>query len=189
MTLDEHSIWLMPRADDETRFATIVHELAERFDSPIFRPHLTLVEDMPRSCDRLVPLLDELALGEERIVSAIEAVDETPLYFRSLYARFAPVPALMALKRKAVGIFGVGSLDSFVPHISLAYGVSKSADKAASVSLLQAQLAGLEVEFDRVCIVSSSQGTPIDRWEIKAERRLSQSTREKRNDASNARMR
>jgi len=172
MTAEYHSIWLMPRTEDEQRFSAIVRNLAKRFDSPDFQPHLTLVEDMPRPCDELKPLLERLTEGMTSFSAPVEAVEESPLYYRSFYARFPITGPLKTLKEKAVGLFGVGSIETFMPHISLAYGVPESSEKTAAIAALQGDIRGMTVIFDRVCIVSSSQHTPIEEWAIRHSSRL-----------------
>jgi 2'-5' RNA ligase len=167
MSNSHHSIWLMPRLEDEERFAALVQDLALRFRSPVFQPHLTLVEDMPRSAEELTPLLQSLTDGAASFPAQVERVEESELYYRSFYARFPVVPALKTLKQNAVDLFGVGSLDSFMPHISLAYGVPADEEKHRAVAELHERLHGLNVMFDRVCIVSSSQQTPIEEWKTR----------------------
>jgi 2'-5' RNA ligase len=173
MSGDYHSIWLMPPSDQEEAFAAIVRDLAKRFDSPVFQPHLTLVEDMPRGWEELKPLVDQLVDGMAVFEAPIETVEESELYYRSFYARFPVTPQLKLLKERVVGIFGVGSVETFMPHISLAYGVAESPEKAKAVAALRNELQGMSVTFDRICIVSSSQQTPIEEWRIGYEAYLS----------------
>jgi 2'-5' RNA ligase len=167
MSGDYHSIWLMPISEQEGAFAAIVRDLAKRFNSPAFQPHLTLVEDMPRSCEELKPLVQQVADGMASFEASIESVEESQLYYRSFYARFPVTPQLRMLKERAVGLFKVGSVESFMPHISLAYGVAESPEKAKAIAALQRELQGMSVRFDRVCIVSSSRQTPIEEWQIR----------------------
>lgn len=172
MSGDYHSIWLMPPPEQEQVFTAIVRDLAKQFGSPVFQPHLTLVEDMPRSCEELKPVLEQTAKGMAPFEAAVETVEESGLYYRSFYARFPVTPPLRALKERAVELFGVGSVETFMPHISLAYGVSDSAEKSKAVAALHRELRGMSVMFNRVCIVSSSQQTPIEEWQIRHEARL-----------------
>jgi 2'-5' RNA ligase len=172
MTAEYHSIWLMPRPEDEQTFAAIVRRLAKRFDSPVFQPHLTLVEDMPRTREELAPLLERLTEGMASFSASVNSVEESELYYRSLYARFPAAATLKTLKERAVGLFEVGSLETFMPHISMAYGVPESAEKTKVVAALRGDLRGMTVVFDRVCIVSSSQHIPIQDWAIRHSSRL-----------------
>jgi len=166
---DFHSIWLMPAAADAVLFDGIVRNLAEEFSVPVFQPHLTLVEDMPRSAAELQPLLEATAKGQGELAVRIDAVTGSDLYFRSLYAAFDKQTALMELKRRAIASFGVGDIASFMPHVSLAYGVADGAAKQAVIARLHAELADRMPAFDRVAIVSSSQHTPIEDWNVVAE--------------------
>ena len=173
MSGDYHSIWLMPPSEQEEVFAAIVRDLAKRFDSPVFQPHLTLVEDMPRSCEELKLLVEQAAHGMKSFEASVETVEESELYYRSFYVRFPVTPQLKLLKERAISIFGVGRVETFMPHISLAYGVAESPEKAKAVAALRNELQDMSVTFDRVCIVSSSQQTPIEEWRIRYEARLS----------------
>jgi len=166
---DYHSIWLMPASADAVLFDGIVRNLAGEFSTPVFQPHLTLVEDMPRSPAELQPLLEVAARGQRELAVRIEAVTGSDLYFRSLYAAFDKLSALMELKRRAIASFGVGDIANFLPHVSLAYGVADGADKQAAIARLHMECAGRTVLFDRLAIVSSSQHTPIEDWKIVAE--------------------
>jgi 2'-5' RNA ligase len=157
----------MPCSEDEQRFSAVVQKLAAHFDSPAFQPHLTLVEDMPRTCEELELLLIRLADRAVSFEAQVEAIEESALYYRSFYARFPVVSPLRSLKEKAVDLFGVGSLDTFTPHISLAYGIPESPEKSQAIAALQSKLRGMSVTFNRVCIVSSSQHTPIEEWAIR----------------------
>lgn len=168
MKAEYHSIWLMPCSEHERLFADIVRDLARRFGSPAFQPHLTLVEDMPRSCDALQPLLTSVAEGMNAFDAPVETVEESPLYYRSFYARFPVVQPLRIMKKRAVEVFGAGSVETFMPHISLAYGVPESPEKSQVIGILNNRLAGVSVHFDRICIVSSSQETPIEEWAIRS---------------------
>ena len=167
MNIEYHSIWLLPCSEHERMFSEIVQSLAKRFDSPVFQPHLTLVEDMPRTCEELEPILTALAESAPSFDANVETVEESPLYYRSFYARFPATAPLRALKEKAISLFGVGSLETFMPHISLAYGVQECAEKSQAITALRSKMTGMSVHFDRVCIVSSSQHTPIDEWAIR----------------------
>jgi 2'-5' RNA ligase len=167
MKTEYHSIWLMPCLEHEERLQAIVQDLAGLFDSPVFQPHLTLVEDMPRACEELQPLLQQVADGVASFDVRVEGIEESPLHYRSFYARFPMAKALREMKQRAVDLFGVGSVETFMPHISLAYGVQESAEKSKVIASLQGTLQNLNVHFDRLCIVSSSQHTPIEDWTIR----------------------
>jgi len=164
-----HSIWLRPALDDFRFLESIVTELAGRFASPLFEPHATLVPDMKRSADELLPLVLSLAAGRKPPDVRIEDVTGTEAYFRSFYAALQKTPALIALKQDTLGISGEKDITTFLPHVSLAYGVADKALRETEMARLSSSLAGRNLRFDRMVIVSSSSETPIDQWIVKHE--------------------
>jgi len=167
--MSDHSIWLRPAHDDLIFLENIVSDLAGRFNSPIFEPHATLVPDMKRSAEDLLPQVLSLAIGRKPLELMIEDVTGSGAYFRSFYAALEKAPALMRLKQDSLGISSEASLQSFMPHVSLAYGVEETTLKQMEIDRLKKELSGRKLRFDRLVIVSSSSDTPIDQWHVKHE--------------------
>ncbi|MFK3663676.1 haloacid dehalogenase [Ochrobactrum teleogrylli] len=164
-----HSVWLRPSRGDLQFLETIVRDLALRFDTPVFEPHATLIPDMERSAEELQPLVLSLAIGRKPLDIKIDGITATEAYFRSFYAELEKTPPLMNLKRDTIGISGMDDLASFVPHVSLAYGVHETPEKRVEMKRLSDALSGRSLRFDRMVIVSSSSMTPIDQWIVKNE--------------------
>ncbi|WP_139974380.1 haloacid dehalogenase [Ochrobactrum sp. CGA5] len=164
-----HSIWLRPARDDLKFLEAIVAELAVQFASPLFEPHATLVPDMNRSADELLPLALSLAIGRKPLDVLVEDVTGTAAYFRSFYAVLQKTPALLALKRDSLGISGEKDISTFLPHVSLAYGVADKASRETEMARVAKSITGRNLRFDRMVIVSSSSETPIDQWIVKHE--------------------
>jgi len=167
--MSDHSIWLRPANDDLIFLENIVSDLGGRFNSPIFEPHATLVPDMKRSAEDLLPQLLSLAIGRKPLELRIEDVTGSDAYFRSLYAALEKAHALMRLKQDSLEISSEASLQSFMPHVSLAYGVEETTLKQMEIDRLKKELSGRKLRFDRLVIVSSSSDTPIDQWHVKHE--------------------
>lgn len=168
---DIHSIWLMPRGDDAALFEDLVARLAARFGTEPFIPHLTLVEDMPRSAEDLAVILEDGFAGEAGFGAAITEIVTGPSFFRSLHAAFRPAGRLLDLKRIAIERFGTGDVGSFMPHVSLAYGVPEAAG-ATAIAELSTLLGGRTVHFDAVVVAASAQSIPIRDWAIVHRHRL-----------------
>lgn len=160
-----HSIWLMPAEDDLQFFQEIVDDLSVRFGTEAFCPHLTLMEDMPRPRDDLAEVLSQHFAGQKTFEATINRVDGLPLFFRSLFAGFEAAGPLLDLKKLAVKAFERGDVESFMPHISLAYGVSEE-QKISPIAELHASLTGRVIRFTEVVITASAQSIPIKDWQI-----------------------
>lgn len=160
-----HSIWLQPCSADLERLQTTVNQLADRLGTQRFIPHLTLVEDMPRSADDLAGVLDTHFAGETAFSAAITGIQGLPQFFRSLYAAFEPAGRLKTLKTIAVEAFGTGSVESFMPHISLAYGVSEEQRRTVLADLEQVY-SDQHIRFDAIAVVNSAQSIAIEDWKV-----------------------
>jgi 2'-5' RNA ligase len=164
-----HSIWVIPAAGDLAALERLVRDLADRFGSPRFQPHLTLVEDMERSVDDLVPLVERIADGIGSFEAKVEEIGAGDFFFRSFYARFGAKGPLLELKRRAIEKVLPGDIAEFMPHISLAYGVEETLAKRDAIAEVENLLLGKPVTFDRVCVVASGKELPIDGWAVRAE--------------------
>lgn len=162
-----YSIWLMPSPSDEAVLQGIVESLAGRFGSPLFQPHLTLVEEKEREPAELADACRALAAETERFSAAIQGVGTNDLYFRSLYALFPPEGVLPNLRRSMVETLSLEMLGTFMPHISLLYGVEQGGEKEQARAALEHDLAGVSICFDRICVVASAKNIPIADWSIR----------------------
>jgi 2'-5' RNA ligase len=161
-----HSIWLMPIAEDEAMLAAIVAALAGEFGSEAFSPHLTLAGDLPAAASAMVAPLRQIAAGIGPFPASIEGVRTSEAFFRAFYALFAAQGPLLSLKRRAIEALDPSSLETFMPHVSLAYGVKESALRQQRAEELDRRLTGQPIRFDRLCVVRSAQAIPIAEWAI-----------------------
>ncbi|MFT4130975.1 2'-5' RNA ligase family protein [Labrys sp. (in: a-proteobacteria)] len=168
MAENMYSAWLMPVAEDELMLAGIVAELAQTFGTPRFQPHLTLVEDRLCEEDDLARQLTTVAAGIAPFAADIQAVGTSDLFFRAFYARFERVGPVLELKRRAIASIAASAIESFMPHVSLAYGVEDGPLKQAAAREVEAHLTGRAVRFDRIAVVRSAQSIPVEDWTVGA---------------------
>lgn len=168
MAENMHSVWLMPVAEDELMLGAIVTELAETFGTPRFQPHLTLVED--RQCDEeeLAHQLEAVAAGIAPFAADIREIGTSDLFFRAFYARFEHAGPLLELKRRAIASIAASAIESFMPHVSLAYGVQGGLHRQAAARQVEERLARRAIRFDRIAVVRSAQSIPIEDWTVRA---------------------
>ena len=168
MTATVHSIWLMPNPDDERLFSGLVTDLAARFGTPVFAPHLTVRGDTTRPAPQLAADIAAAATDVGTFTDAVSDIETSEAFFRSFYERFAVSPPLAALKRR----LDPEGLDGFMPHVSLLYGPVPDAPKAEAAAAMRKLLNGRPIGFDRLCVVTSGQDVPIADWTVVATARL-----------------
>ena len=154
----------MASPSDEAMLTGLVGDLAGRFGTPLFAPHLTLQGDTtmpPAALERAAAAIAETVTAFSEPVALVEGSEA---FFRSFYARFAVSQSLAALKRA----LDPEGLESFMPHVSLLYGPVEAAAKAAAIAEVNARLAGHMIRFDRIGVVTSGQDIAIADWRVVA---------------------
>jgi 2'-5' RNA ligase len=157
----------MPLPGDEATLQRIVEDLAGRFAGPLFRPHLTLMEEQEHEVADLASACRTVAAGTEQFSAPIQDVGTSDHYFRSLYARFQAEGTLLDLRRGVVKALSIEAAGSFMPHISLFYGGAPDVEKEQARAALGLDLAGALICFDRICVVASAKTIPVADWAVK----------------------
>jgi 2'-5' RNA ligase len=158
----------MPAADDEKVLTELVGELADRFGSPLFAPHLTLMSDRPGDPSTMTALCREVASDFAPFAAQIAAVETGPAFFRSLYARFAAMGPIAKLRQRVEAALSFQPETPFMPHISLAYGLAEGDAKESVRRELAQGLVGRPVHFDRIGVVHSADTIPVAEWRVVA---------------------
>lgn len=158
----------MPSPEDGPFLAGLIADLAGRFGTPLFTPHLTVRGDTELPIAALEAAIAEVADEVAVFSEAIAAIGTSDAYFRSFYARFDVSEPLATLKQRLER----EGVDSFMPHVSLLYGFVPPGPKASAANEFQRMLAGRSITFDQLCVVRSGQDIPIAEWAVVRAARL-----------------
>ena len=166
--VNDYSIWLLPKAAQLVLLTKIVGDLAERFGSPRFIPHVTIQGDLTIPFGALKEALQGIANEHTSQNWPVASIDGGEHFFRSLYVRFDKYPAYVSLKQSMRRISRTADGLSLFPHLSLAYGLTDAQKSAALFSALRQSLTE-PFCFDRMVIARSSKHVPIADWECLTE--------------------
>lgn len=159
------SLWLLAGQEDEALLSGIVAGLAGRHATPLFHPHLTILGDIPRPPGELAGVLPRIARAAAPFALPVRDVVPGEAFFRSFYAAFDAVPALLALRR-AAGVETGATSGPFMPHVSLLYGAVPAPAKSASIAEIARRLVGRPIHFDRLVLTNSADAVPVADWRI-----------------------
>jgi 2'-5' RNA ligase len=153
--------------------AAIIRNLAERFDAPVFEPHVTLYVT---STDRENPnqvLMDAFSQCHEYRL-AIRGLDYSDKFTKTFFVQFAPDPDLARLSQDLQRASASPTDYELNPHLSLLYKTIDQETKrglAASIAL-----PFTDVIFDHVKAVITpatiSSPKDVEAWRVVGERRL-----------------
>lgn len=165
--------WLMPAESSRTFFASIIEDLARRFDAPTFEPHVTIYitaknDDIPAEIlSRVLNGLSPLRLSPLNL-------QYSDSFTKTLFVQFKSSPLLTRLSdalREASVLRQDYPLD---PHLSLIY---KKLDTSTKIDLLNSiRLPFNDVLFDHVqtviCPFPTESREDVERWRITAKQEI-----------------
>lgn len=119
--LNKHSLWLRPYGDIACSIEKRIEILSEKYSTPFFEPHVTLLSSLHYAQSKLIQLTNTLASRLEPLDIVLSKADHSDEYFKSVFVHVAEEPELLEARKTAQKIFGVSPKD-FQPHLSLLYG-------------------------------------------------------------------
>jgi hypothetical protein len=116
------SLWLMPEDDARDQLAGLITRLSERFSTPPFPPHVTLLPGIRGREDDLLAASAALATDLRPFPVRLGGVEGRDEPFRCLFVAAMPDEPLVAAHAAASRNFGREPDPAFLPHLSLVYG-------------------------------------------------------------------
>lgn len=116
-----YSIWVVPPEPVYSQIKDCIIELAQRFDSPIFEPHMTLLGNIDKDISEIEEKVKDLASSIDKLELSLGSVSFSTTYFQSVFVRVNSTAKLMQLNIETKKLFGMEN-NVFMPHMSLLYG-------------------------------------------------------------------
>lgn len=117
-----HSLWLMPEGEVYDKLSQLIKRLAEEYNAPLFKPHVTLLGEVMQSDEDVIKRAQELASGQKPFPITLRTVDYQDFYFRTLFVTVEETEPLLSLHNRAREIFEMQVIPPYMPHLSLLYG-------------------------------------------------------------------
>jgi 2'-5' RNA ligase len=122
------SLWLVPEGTAREGLAALIAELASRFGSEVFEPHVTLLAGIERSSTEVIACAATLAGWLEAPMLPLRPAECREDYFRRLFLPVAETLKLLTAHAQARALFEVADERPFEPHLSLVYGQVSSSE-------------------------------------------------------------
>ncbi len=118
-----YSLWVGPSKDSDLyrKLKNLVSDLAKRFSSPVFEPHVTLIPEVKGSEDEIKDKASQLAGLIKPYKITLELVDYTDNLFQALVIRVKATRDVIEANKKARDIFLGHGGTLYVPHLSVMY--------------------------------------------------------------------
>ena len=159
-----YSIWIEPTGDLLKRYQGVVNSLAQRFGTPEFMPHLTLVGGIDQPKDQVIERTSELAWKtkpfEIDLTGEIECRDGD--WTRTMVMLAQLNPPLAELYHRSLRLFRLNRRE-IGPHISLMYseGLAQGLRDDAVAKL---DIPGLTGRMEVAALSLIDTNGPIENW-------------------------
>jgi 2'-5' RNA ligase len=140
--------WLMPAEPFAQYLTTWIRTLAERFDAPIFAPHVTLYAGPEIVGDSPERILRETTRKYSRIVLRHEGIRHSDQFTKTVYVKFEETDDIIKLSEQLRQSHSHSSGYEFQPHLSLIYAPLEAVQREEVAA--SCVLPFSEIAFDRV---------------------------------------
>lgn len=167
------TFWLIPAEPARSHFARLIHELAARFDAPVFDPHVTIYGTSPENEDG-ADLLNR-ALGSSKPYRlSISGIEYSEIFTKTLFVQFERDSGLAALNSRFRAASISHSEHDLNPHLSLIYKTMADETKAELARTIALPFS--EVVFDSAkAVISAAEITSrheVELWRVVAEQKI-----------------
>lgn len=149
------SVWLVPREKEEKELSKIVKNLTQKYNSPIFIPHLTLLGNVMTSFDDLKLAVDEVFEDKKAFTIRKTKLNQSEQFFKTVFIEFELDDNLKKLFKLLSSRTDNKSLKSFKPHISLIYKILPANEKIKIIKRVSIKNTFI---INRIFIVSPKKG-------------------------------
>jgi 2'-5' RNA ligase len=123
------SVYLVPKEKDKEYLDNIIKDLAKKYDSPIFIPHLTLFGDINMDAEELKEAIDRVFENIKPFKIKKTAINQSEAFFKTVFIEFEINDTLKNLFQALSQRTNKQSIDNFKPHISLIYKLMPEEEK------------------------------------------------------------
>jgi 2'-5' RNA ligase len=159
--------WLIPSEPAHSFFQAIINDLAQRYDAPVFEPHVTI--HVGANCtDAVDGVLSKTERGCERIVLHALELSGSSEFIKTLFVQLAVTTQLQQLNRSIRTAAQDSSDYQLNPHLSLLYKRMSIQDRRLLTHSIKMPFS--EVSFNSLkavrCISPTQSRADVEAWHV-----------------------
>lgn len=126
-----YSLWLEPTGDVAYNLQERIKKLSQKFNTPVFSPHITLLGGLTASETELVPLVNTLTSSVKPFEVKLSKAGYLNTFYQALFIHVEQSSELKKLHTKACRIIDCPDeyKNHYMPHLSLLYGELSQKEK------------------------------------------------------------
>ncbi len=160
-----YAIWYEPTGNLYEELQTIINDLAKKYSSPVFNPHITL---LPGGC----------AFEKDAAINKIRGIADTTLpfetkfdgfgyqdtVFQSLFLKLEVSPEFQELTHRVQQKYNGSVNFDFVPHLAIVYKQLPVAEKEQIITSLGGALLQQSFVLENIDVIEYELGKPPETW-------------------------
>jgi 2'-5' RNA ligase len=158
----KHALWLRPFGEAAYELKQHINRLSQKYNTPTFEPHITLVSGLRRPQHELVQLTDVLGGAIAPFTVELTRLEYGDHYYQTLYYRVKKTTTFISVHKTAGKFFGYQSNEEYFPHLSLMYGNIKTSEKENLINMLN-RVVHLKFPVHSVLLIKTEGST--EDWE------------------------
>ncbi len=165
--------WLIPAEPARSFFQSVINDLAQRHDAPVFEPHVTIFVGANRvgAAERA---LSEVAREWRSINLKTLEIDQSDEFIKTLFVQFALNRRLRQINKTIRDAATDSSHYELKPHLSLFYKTMPAAARRKLASSIIVPYS--EIGFDALravrCVSPTRSRADVEAWQVMAKREL-----------------
>lgn len=124
-----YSLWLLPEPGTTTLLEQAINSLAQTFDAPVFKPHVTLLGGLAEGDTNVFKKLSDLTIFTVNSKSPRNGDG----FWSAIHLPIIKNKEMLAARRVAKKAFSVTTNDKFEPHLSILYANQPEEKRLAAV--------------------------------------------------------
>ena len=120
--MEQYSLWLRPEQKQINELTEIVSDLAHRYRTQPFPPHITLLSRIPADIDTIKQACKKIVEQTQVFEIPLWKIDYTEAYYRNFFILAEHTSSLINVHECAKKLLNFTSDEEFIPHVSLLYG-------------------------------------------------------------------
>jgi hypothetical protein len=165
--------WLIPTEPALSYFQRVITDLAQRYDAPVFEPHVTAYVGA-HSAATVDRVLSNAKRRCKRIVLRALEVSDSSEFTKTLFVQFAVTTQLQQLNHNIRTVAQDSSAYQLDPHLSLLYKSLSIQDRRVLTHSIE--VPSREMTFDLLkavrCLSPTQSRTDVEAWRVVAEEDL-----------------
>lgn len=116
-----YSLWLEPSGQAAYELQERIKNLSEKYGTPLFSPHVTLLGGISATETKMIPIADTLVSSVEPFELECTKAGYLDTFYQALFIHVKETNQLKALRQNACRLFDIED-QGYMPHLSLLYG-------------------------------------------------------------------